>query len=88
MDEHDERWGRALREQIKDATVEFTCDLFERSITLRDVVDLEAGDIIPIDMPETVVLKANGIPMFDTRVGMSNGNLALRIEGVHRRHQD
>ena len=88
MDEHDERWGKALREQIKDATVEFTCDLFERTITLRDVVDLEAGDIIPIEMPETVVLNANGIPMFDTRVGMSNGNLALRIEGVHKRHKD
>ena len=87
VDEHDERWGNALREQIKDATVEFTCDLFERSITLRDVVDLEAGDIIPIEMPETVVLRANGIPMFNTRVGMSNGNLALRIEGVHRRNK-
>jgi flagellar motor switch protein FliM len=87
MDEHDERWGKALREQIKDATVEFTCDLFERTITLRDVVDLEAGDIIPIEMPETIVLNANGIPMFDTRIGMSNGNLALRIEGVHKRHK-
>jgi flagellar motor switch protein FliM len=87
VDEHDERWGKALREQINDATVEFTCDLFESMITLRDVVDLEAGDVIPIDMPDTVVLKANGIPMFDTRVGMSNGNLALRIESVHRRHE-
>ncbi|MDO9519536.1 MAG: flagellar motor switch protein FliM [Pseudohongiella sp.] len=87
VDEHDERWGKALREQIKDATVEFTCDLFESKITLRDVVDLEAGDVIPIDMPDMVVLKANGIPMFNTRVGMSNGNLALRIEGVHRRHE-
>lgn len=88
VDEHDERWGNALREQIKDATVDFTCDLFERSITLRDVVDLEAGDVIPIDMPETVVLKANGIPMFNTRIGMSNGNLALRIESVRRRSKN
>ena len=88
VDEHDERWGKALREQIKDATVEFTCDLFESKITLRDVVDLEAGDVIPIEMPDTVVLKANGIPMFNTRVGMSNGNLALRIDSVHRRHDE
>jgi len=85
VDEHDARWGNALREQIKDAKVDFTCDLFERSITLRDVVDLEAGDVIPIDMPETVVLKANGVPMFNTRLGMSNGNLALRIESIRRR---
>lgn len=87
VDEHDERWGKALREQIKDATVEFTCDLFDRKITLRDVVDLEAGDVIPVEMPETIVLKANGIPMFDTKIGMSNGNLALRIEGVHRERE-
>jgi flagellar motor switch protein FliM len=51
-------------------------------------VDLEAGDIIPVDMPETVVLKANGVPLFDTQVGMSNGNLALVIKRVHRNNRN
>jgi flagellar motor switch protein FliM len=88
VEEHDDRWGSTLREQIKDATVEFSCYLFERPITLRDVVDLEAGDVIPIEMPETIVLRANGIPMFNTSVGMSNGNLALRIESVFQRNKD
>jgi flagellar motor switch protein FliM len=84
VDEHDERWGNALRDQIKFATVDFSCDLFEREISLRDVVDLEPGDVIPVEMPEKVVLKANGVPLFDTKVGMSNGNLALRVDGIHR----
>ncbi|HBX36640.1 MAG TPA: flagellar motor switch protein FliM, partial [Pseudohongiella sp.] len=88
VDEHDERWGKALKEQIKHATVNFTCDVFEREITLRDVVDLEEGDIIPVEMPETVVLKANGVPLFETRVGTSNGNLALRVEGIYRGIED
>ncbi|ALO46333.1 flagellar motor switch protein FliM [Pseudohongiella spirulinae] len=88
VDEHDERWGKALKEQIKHATVDFSCDVFERMITLRDVVDLEEGDIIPVEMPETVVLKANGVPLFDTRLAMSNGNLALRVEGIHRETDD
>lgn len=88
VDEHDDRWGKALKEQIKHAAVDFTCDIFERTITLRDVVDLEAGDIIPVEMPETVVLKANGVPLFKTRLAMSNGNLALRIEGIHRETDD
>jgi len=39
-------------------------------------------------MPETIVLRANGIPMFNTSVGMSNGNLALRIESVFQRNKD
>lgn len=84
VDEHDERWGNALRDQIKFATVDFSCDLFEREISLRDVVDLEPGDVIPVEMPEKVILKANGVPLFDTKVGMSNNNLALRIDGIHR----
>lgn len=87
IDEHDERWGKALRKQIMNATVEFTGNLFERDITLRDVVDLQPGDIIPVDMPESIILKANGVPMFDSSIGTSNGNLALRIKNIHRRHE-
>ena len=79
-DDVDESWGSSIREDIMDAGVEFSCQMFEQQITLRDVVDLEAGDVIPVDMPETVVLKANGVPMFNTRIGVSNGNLALKID--------
>ncbi len=80
VDDLDESWGEAIREDIMDARVEFGCRMFQQAITLRDVVDLEAGDIVPVDMPETVVLKANGIPMFNTKIGVSNGNLALKID--------
>tara|TARA_R100001377_G_scaffold79902_1_gene58412 strand:+ start:765 stop:1754 length:990 start_codon:yes stop_codon:yes gene_type:complete len=81
-DEVDESWGEAMREDIMDARVEFGCRMFEQSVTLRDVVDLEAGDVIPVDMPDMVILKANGIPMFKTRIGVSNGNLALKIDSI------
>lgn len=81
-DEHDERWGSSIRREIMSASVEFDCNLFEKKITLRDVVDLEKGDIIPVDMQELVTLKANGVPMFSTRVGLSDGNVALKIENI------
>ena len=81
-DEIDESWAVAMREDIMDARIEFGCRMFEQSVTLRDVVDLEAGDVIPVDMPETVILKANGIPMFHSRIGVSNGNLALKIDSI------
>ncbi|MDT8428971.1 MAG: flagellar motor switch protein FliM [Pseudomonadales bacterium] len=82
VDEHDERWVNALREDIMDATVKFSCNIFDQKITLRDVVDLEAGDVIPVEMVEQVKLCANGVPMFNTRLGISNGNLALKIEDI------
>ncbi len=87
VDEHDERWGKALRDEIMDAEVELRCNLFEKSISLRDVVDLQPGDVIPVDMADLVTLRANGVPMFRTRVGTSNGNLALRIEKPYE-HRD
>lgn len=79
---HDQRWAKALRRDILDASVAFGCNLFEKKVSLRDVVDLEEGDIIPVDMLEQVTLKANGIPMFETKVGTTNGNIALKIDSV------
>ncbi len=78
----DVRWRDALRQGILDASVDFGCNLFEQEISLRDVVDLEPGDIIPVEMQDQIVLKANGIPMFRTKVGVTGGSLALKIEKV------
>jgi len=42
-------------------------------------MQLKKGDVIPIDMPETVILKAEGIPVFEGKVGISDGNYAIQI---------
>jgi len=54
---------------------------------LRDIVDLRPGDVIPIQMPETSVLTANGVPMFRVVLGRSKENLALKIVNVIDRKQ-
>ncbi len=82
IDEHDDRWGTALREDIMHAHINLNCNLFQRDISLRDVVDLEVGDIIPVEMTDTVIIKANGIPMFNAEVGVSRDNLSLKIDSV------
>ncbi|HWV16692.1 MAG TPA: flagellar motor switch protein FliM [Cellvibrio sp.] len=86
-DDQDERWLKALREDVLDAKVEIECDVVRREITLRDIVDLRAGDVIPIEFPDFHILTANGVPMFKTQIGQSRGNLALKIkELVDRSH--
>ncbi len=79
VDDIDDRWIGALQEDIKGARVTLNCRLAEREVPLRDILDLQVGDVIPIDMPETVQLTANGIPIFNTKVGSSKGNLALQV---------
>lgn len=78
-DEHDERWEKALREDVLSAKVDLECDIIRRDITLRDIVDLKEGDIIPVEFPDYHVLTANGVPMFRTQLGQSNGFLSLKI---------
>lgn len=78
-DEQDERWVRALREDVLEAKVDLECDVVKRDITLRDIVNLQEGDIIPVEFPDYHVVTANGVPMFRTQLGQHGGNLALKI---------
>ncbi|WP_096084555.1 flagellar motor switch protein FliM [Agaribacterium haliotis] len=78
-DERDERWVKALKEDVMEAEVAIECDVVEKKISLRDIVDLRDGDIIPITMPDFHVVTANGVPLFKAEFGQSNDNLALRI---------
>jgi flagellar motor switch protein FliM len=84
-DDKDDRWVNAMREDIMDAKVDLECDVIRRDISLRDVLDLEAGDIVPIEMPDYQVITANGIPMFKSHLGQCNGNLALKVEEIFER---
>ena len=79
VDDVDDRWVKSLRDDIMSATVGLDCTIAEKEISLRDIIDLQKGDVIPIDMPEELMLTANGVPVFNTRLGQSKGNMALQV---------
>ncbi len=81
----DKRWVASLREDILDARINLETEMANREILLRDVLALETGDVIPIDIPSFHVVTANGIPMFKSRIGQSNGNLALKVQELVKR---
>lgn len=78
-DERDDRWITALRNDVMEAKVDLECELARREITLRDIVNMKAGDVVPIEMGEFQIVTANKVPMFRSKIGQSNGNLALRV---------
>jgi flagellar motor switch protein FliM len=84
-DERDDRWVKALREDVMGAEVTLECDLVEREVSLRDILELRAGDVIPISMPDTSVLTANGIPMFRVQLGRVKESLALQVVSIFDR---
>jgi flagellar motor switch protein FliM len=83
--ERDERWSLSMREQIKAAEVELSTELATATISLRDMMRLKAGDIIPITMPKTLELCVENLPIYRGSFGVSGGHNAVRIsEIIHR----
>jgi flagellar motor switch protein FliM len=79
IDDVDERWVNALQEDIKEVNVPINATVCRRRISLRDVAKFKDGDIIPVEIPETLTLTANGIPVYNATLGTRDGKLALKI---------
>ncbi len=43
------------------------------------MINFKKGDVIPIDMPETVIVQAEGVAIFKGKVGLSDGNYAIQV---------
>lgn len=89
IDEVDERWIQSLQRDIMNAKVPLNATVIEREIRLRDLVDLEAGDIIPIEMPDSTVMRAHNVPVYHTQLGQSREFLALKMDRpIHRKRPE
>lgn len=85
VSDKDDRWGISLREEINVAEVEISCNLTEVVLPLMDIMNLKEGDILPIDMPEMVTLRAEDIPVLRGKIGESRGSKAVKvIEAIDR----
>ncbi|MEW6119180.1 MAG: flagellar motor switch protein FliM [Pseudomonadota bacterium] len=78
--EVDKRWLRQMRQQVQLAEVELVADLGTARVSLRDIVNLKAGDVIPLDIPPTVEAKVDGVPVMECAYGKFNGQYTLRVE--------
>jgi flagellar motor switch protein FliM len=75
----DDRWMKSLRDEIFESEVEVQSNLIETEMNLSEIADLKKGDIIPFDMPDTIILEAEEIPLFRGTIGVSRGNAAVKI---------
>ena len=86
LDDQDERWVKALREDLLDVDVPLSATVARRQLRLRDFLHMAPGDIIPVDLPEELIMRANGVPSFKVKLGSHKGNLALQVvEPINRR---
>lgn len=75
----DHRWSKALRDEMMDVPVNLRAKLLETEMTLRKMMNLKAGDIIPVEMPETLTLYVEDLPTYHGKLGRSGDNVAVKI---------
>ncbi|EIC29505.1 MULTISPECIES: flagellar motor switch protein FliM [Methylomicrobium] len=77
--ESDTQWRVALRNEVMEAKLKVNTQLVEKNLPISDILRLKKGDIIPIDMPKTLSLKAEGVSVFTCRPCTSEGHYAVQI---------
>jgi flagellar motor switch protein FliM len=74
-----EAWAPALTTALQEAQLDTRAVLAQAQISLRELVRLSPGDIIPIETPQQVTLMAGNVPLYRGRFGISQGRNALKI---------
>jgi flagellar motor switch protein FliM len=74
-----EPWAPELGSALQEAQVEIRAILAQAEISLRELVRLVPGDIIPIEPPQDVSLLVGDVALRRGRFGVSQGRNALKI---------
>jgi len=81
----DSRWCQALEDEIMDVEVEINAKVVDKEVTLRDIIHFEAGDVLPVVLPDSLLVSVEGLPTYRAILGKSKEFLALKIvEKINR----
>ncbi len=78
--EIDRRWVQSMQDEMIEAKLDLEVQFMQAQLTLRQLMSLRDGDVIPIEMPAEVFARVDGIPVFSGHYGVSNGKIAIQYE--------
>ena len=81
IDESDQVWTDTLQEHLEETEADMTVNLGQAPITVSDLVNLNVGDVIPLDKDADgeLDLIVEGVPKYKCMFGVSKGNRAVQI---------
>jgi flagellar motor switch protein FliM len=78
--EDNEQWTQLLGQQVRVAEVELVTELAKKNLPLGKVMNFKVGDVIPLNVSETVEATVDNVPVMECKYGVFNGQYALRVE--------
>ncbi|WP_459618400.1 flagellar motor switch protein FliM [Bordetella sp. 2513F-2] len=82
LEEVDQRWTQQLSRQVRSADVELVAEFAQVRSTVGQLLRMRVGDILPLEVPDTVVAQVNGVPLMECGYGVFNGQYALRVQNM------
>ncbi|AOB31052.1 flagellar motor switch protein FliM [Bordetella sp. H567] len=76
----DQRWARQLSRQIRSADVELIAEFARIPSSIRELMKMKVGDVLPVDVPETVIANVDAVPVMECGYGVFNNQYALRVQ--------
>ena len=76
----DKRWVKMLSKQVQSADVEMIVNLGKAELTLQQVLNMQPGDVISLDIAQPLVAEVDNVPVMECKCGVFNGNYALKVE--------
>jgi flagellar motor switch protein FliM len=78
----DDRFALLLKEELLHAEVSIEAILVEKVLKVSDLLNFQAGDIIPVELPDKVLVMAEDIPIFHGQYGEHQGNAAVKVDTI------
>ena len=80
--EIDTHWTERLESEVQGAEIELVAVLAREEMRIADVLALNVGDIVPIEVLEPITAYVNGLPMVLGQYGVRNGRYAIKVHHV------
>ncbi len=76
-------WRENFVQQLMETDIDIRVQLGETEINLRDLTNLNIGDVIPLrqDANSELEIEVEGVPKFKGYYGISHGTVAMQITG-------
>jgi flagellar motor switch protein FliM len=80
----DKRWVKMLSKQVQSADVEMIVNLGKVELTVQQVLNMQPGDIISLEIAQPLVAEVDSVPVMECKCGVFNGNYALKVDPTWR----
>ncbi|MCM2317709.1 flagellar motor switch protein FliM [Pseudomonas linyingensis] len=75
----DRLWGQRMAGEIRQSQVELIADFVDIPASIARIMALKVGDVLPIELPDIVTARVDGVPVMHCEYGSQSGLRALRV---------